>query len=364
MPGLPWATPATIARGLKPSPDHYDSAWKLVIEFLLRPFLELFFKAIADGVDWSVRPEFLDGQLQSIMPEGSPGEMRADKLVRVGLLGGGSAVLLVHVEVQAQRDPDLARRMFRYHYRLFDKFGHPAASLVVLADDEPGWKPGAYEHETGMSRLRFEYATCKLRELDLWPWIAAGNPVARVVQAHRIAQRTRGDMAARRKAKLALVKELMEAGLGGEDARQVMRVVHWLLALPSEEEVVFMKEFKESLEENMQDKERSPYETLVWEAGVEEGRRLGRDEGWQEGRQEGREEGRQEGRQEGRLLERRVAARDFLLDVLTTRFGQCDASLVQEIEAVLDADRLRGLAQRALRVASLSEFRSTLSGPV
>jgi hypothetical protein len=30
----------------------------------------------------------------------------------------------------------------------------------------------------------------------------------------------------------------------------------------------------------------------------------------------------------------------------------------------LDADRLRGLAQRALRVASLSEFRSALSGPV
>ena len=188
MPGLPWATPARIARGLKPSPDHYDAAGKLVIEFLLRLFLGLFFKAIADGVDGSVRPEFLVGQPQSIMPEGSPGEMGADKLVRVGVLGRGSAVLLVHVEAQAQRDPDPARRMFRYPYRLFDKFGHPSA----------------HEHETGMSRLRFEYATCKLRELDLRPWIAARNRVARVVQAHRMAQPTRGDMVARRKAKLAL----------------------------------------------------------------------------------------------------------------------------------------------------------------
>ena len=86
--GLPWAASATIATGLKPPADHYDAAWKLVIELLLRPFLELFFKAVADRVDWSVRPEFLDGQLQSILPDGSPGEMRADKLVRVGLLGG------------------------------------------------------------------------------------------------------------------------------------------------------------------------------------------------------------------------------------------------------------------------------------
>ena len=62
------------------------------------------------------------------------------------------------------------------------------------------------------------------------------------------------------------------------------------------------------------------------------------------------------------LFRSRVAARDFLLDVVTTRFGPCDASLVREVDAVLDADRLRGLAQRALRVASLAEFRGALSG--
>ena len=189
---------------MKPSPDHYDAAWKLVIECLLRPFLELFFKPVADQVDWTREPKFLDGQLQSIMPDGEPGEMRADKLVEVGLVGGGSVLLLIHIEVQAQRDPDLARRMFRYHYRLFDKFGRPTASLVVLADDEPGWRPGAYVHEAGTARLTFEYPTCKLLDLEREHGVAAGNPVARVVQAHRMAQPTRGDMVARRKAKLAL----------------------------------------------------------------------------------------------------------------------------------------------------------------
>ena len=60
-------------------------------------------------------------------------------------------------------------------------------------------------------------------------------------------------------------------------------------------------------------------------------------------------------------MERRVA-REMLLDVLATRFGPCDGSLVQDVEGVLDAERLRGLAQRALRVSSLAEFRLELSG--
>jgi hypothetical protein len=52
------------------------------------------------------------------------------------------------------------------------------------------------------SSLRFDYATCKLTDLDLEPWIKAGNPVARVIEAHRIAQGTGRNMKARRSGKL------------------------------------------------------------------------------------------------------------------------------------------------------------------
>ncbi len=270
--------------------------------------------------------------------------MRADKLVEVGLKDGGSALLLIHVEVQAQRDPDLARRMFRYHYRLFDKFGRAAASLVVLADDEPGWRPGPYVHEAGTARLTFDYVRCKLLDVDVGPWLAAGNPVARVVEAHRAAQRTRGDVGARRAAKLALLKELLAAGLERGEALEVMRVVHWLLALPREEEVGLMKEVK-SWEASMQGESRSPYETVVLEAGIEEGHRRGLKEGLQAGRQEGR----------------CAAAREFLLDVLAVRFGACDESMLRTVELVSDPERLRRLAQLALRATSLGDVWRDLS---
>ncbi len=54
---------------LKAPPNHYDAAWKLVIEHLFRPFLEMLFPPVAALVDWSRKPVFLDGQLQAILPE-------------------------------------------------------------------------------------------------------------------------------------------------------------------------------------------------------------------------------------------------------------------------------------------------------
>ena len=91
----------------------------------------------------------------------------------------------------------------------------------------------------------------------------------------------------------------------------------------------------------MHDTMRSPYEMVVLEAGIEEGRRLGR----QEGRQEGREEGRC------------AAARECLLDVISERFGPCHPALAHDIESIQDVAELRRLARRAIQASSLEDLR-------
>jgi hypothetical protein len=320
----------------------------LTLEFYLPALIELLFGDVAALVDWSRPVAFLDSELQAIVPDSEAGDLRADKLVQVTRRDGTDALLFIHFEIQAQRDPALPRRMFRYHYRIYDRFGQHPISLVVLADDEPGWRPGPYVGEVGPVRLSLEYAACKLRDVDLGPRLASGNPVARIVQAHRLAQRTRGDEAGRWEAKLAFLRELRGAGLGWEDSVRVMRVVHGLLALPRELEVAFRREVKKQ-EEAMHETMRSPYETVVWEEGREEGLQLGR----QEGRQEGWRDGRQEGLEEGRC----AAAREMLLGILTARFGPCDDATVQAIQALSDGSELMRLAQGAIHFGSLADFR-------
>ena len=78
---------------------------------------------------------------------------------------------------------------------------------------------------------------------------------------------------------------------------------------------------------------RSPYETVVWE------------------------EGRDEGREEGRC----AAAREMLLGILTARFGPCDDATVQAIQGLSDGSELMRLAQGAIHVGSLADFRREVS---
>ena len=89
-------------------PIDYDGAWKETLERYLRPFLELCFPLAAAGIDWAVAIEFLDQELQQVVRDADLGKQRTDKLVKVSRRDGGEEWVLIHVEVQAQTDPDLA----------------------------------------------------------------------------------------------------------------------------------------------------------------------------------------------------------------------------------------------------------------
>jgi len=319
----------------------YDAAWKATLETFLQPCLAIAFPALADQINWSAPPRFLDTELQEIVRDSESGPMRVDKLVEVSRRDGNKELLLVHVEVQAQRDEDLPRRMFQYFCRIFDRFGHAPVSVAVLADPSPRWRPKAFTQSLVGCSLSFQYATCKLADLDLEPWIATGNPVARVIEAHRMAQSTGKDMKARRSGKLGLVRQLLESGMEETEVREVMRLIHWLLALPEEEEVGFRKDVKQ-MEASMQTKRRSTYERIVWEEGLERGLVQGRDEGRQEGRHS--------------------AARELLLDLVRVRFGTCTSPVRTRIEAIQDETRLRELALAVLTVPNLPEFEARIDG--
>jgi hypothetical protein len=53
-------------------------------------------------------------------------------------------------------------------------------------------------------------------------------------------------------------------------------------------------------------------------------------------------------------------AREAILDVLDTRFGQVPESVRERINALDNERTLKGLLRRAARASSLEEFQSTL----
>ena len=124
------------------TPTRYDAAWKVTLETFLPACLEVMFPEFAAVIDWSVAPVFLDTELQKIFPDSAAGVLRVDKLIRVRRKDGLQELLLIHVEVQSQRDDDLPRRMLRYLCRILGHFDETPVSLAILADPDPCWRPG------------------------------------------------------------------------------------------------------------------------------------------------------------------------------------------------------------------------------
>ena len=144
------------------APDDYDSPWKDAVERYLPEFMAFFFPAAHAAIDWSKGYAFLDQELHAVVQDAELGRRFVDKLVRVTLISGTETWILVHIEVQGSRETGFAERMFVYNYRLFDRYRRPVASLAVLADDSPGWKPSSFGFEALGCEHYLKFPTVKL----------------------------------------------------------------------------------------------------------------------------------------------------------------------------------------------------------
>jgi hypothetical protein len=228
----------------------FDSPWKEALDVYFRAFLAFFFPSINDDIDWSRGFESLDTELQQIAPRAAHGRRFVDKLVKVWRTNGREVWVLIHVEVQTQRDRAFSRRMYVYHYRIFDRYNRRVASLAVLADDNPTWRPGAYRDELWGCSIRLSFPAVKL--LDYADRVAAleadSNPFAKVVLAHLKALETRRDPAGRRAWKFRLVRGLYEHDFPPEDLWQLWHLIDRLMRLPPPLEEALWQEVKEYAE--------------------------------------------------------------------------------------------------------------------
>jgi hypothetical protein len=155
------------------TPDDYDSPWKDALREFFSEFMKFFFPSAYEQIDWREEPHFEEKDLRKLWRESEVPKRYVDKLVKVALHNGERERVFIHVEVQSDWEGNFARRMFSYHYRLFDLHKAPLASLVVLADQSPNWRPDKYEYEVLGCRLKLDYptvsASCRTGSRTGWP---------------------------------------------------------------------------------------------------------------------------------------------------------------------------------------------------
>lgn len=269
---------------------------------------------------WRQRPRFRDKELTRSGFGAAPNVTVADIVAEVRMRDGRQG--LIHIEVQAQRDATLAKRMHDYHSRISEAYCLPVASLALLADEHPQWRPDSFRQQFEDTAITFEFSTAKLLDYltDIDALEASDNPVAWLTLAHRRSQLTRHNPNKRYAAKLHLTALLFRHRWSKKRILVLFDAINWMMTLPE------------------------PYQRRYWQAI----RRLGREHNmkllnpleqmfFDDGIKKGLEQGLERGRKEGAvaLLERLLEQRFGALPQ-TTRKKLAKASFAQ-LEAWSDA---------------------------
>ncbi len=212
----------------------FDGAWKEALEYFFEPFIAFFFPQVHAGIDWTQPVVFQDTALQQVAPEDSQGKQHVDKLVRVVRRDGNAAWLLIHIEIQSQRDIRFPGRMFRYHARTYDRDERQVVSLAILADEDLTWRPDQFGYALWGCELALRFPVVKLRDLDRAMLEASPNIFATLTLLHRDAQETRGQPQARMQCKLEGYRRILRQGYSPEEIRALLRLMEYLLRLPAE----------------------------------------------------------------------------------------------------------------------------------
>ncbi len=314
--------------------NQFDGPWKEALDLYFRPFLELLFPQIAHDIDWARPLEFLDKEIQKLVPAAETGPGMVDKLVRVWTRRSQQETVFIHVEVQSQADPDLARRMYRYNHRLEDRYKVMPVSLAVLGDDSRHWRPNTHEAGRWGCDVRFTFPVAKLldwrgKEVLLENQPNVFNPF---LVAHLMCLETDEDPAKRLAWKVRIVKRLYTLGLNRTNVLQLYRLIDWMMTLPPPLMAAFAQEI-EAFEKEKEMPIITPTEQMWMDKGLEKGR----DQGLQEG-----------GRRGVRL---------GIRSLLGVRFGQPGLDLMPRVEKVPDADTLEAF----LKVAETAPDLATLA---
>jgi hypothetical protein len=238
--------------------DH-DRLFKELLTTFFTEFLQLFFPELAAYVE-PASVEFLDKELFTDVTQGERHE--ADLVARARFRGQGLC-FLIHVENQAQPQPNFARRMFGYFARLHERYDLPVYPIAVFSYDAP------QRPETSVYRLdfpdlavlTFQFRAVQLNRLAWRDFLDRTNPIAAALMAKMHMGPTE-----RARVKLACLRMLAQLQLDSARRELISGFVDAYLPLTMEQE----QEFESDLQ-RIQPLERERVMEIVtsWEKKAE-----------------------------------------------------------------------------------------------
>ncbi|WP_367329761.1 hypothetical protein [Sphingobacterium multivorum] len=102
--------------------------------------------------------------------------------MKVFLKDGREQFVLCHVVIQSSKGRgDLAERMFRYFYRIWDRYKVPITAIAILADESKCYRPVVYSQEFMGTSLRYDFNSYKILDQEESELRSNRNPFSVIV---------------------------------------------------------------------------------------------------------------------------------------------------------------------------------------
>ena len=260
--------------------NQQDRLWKAILEEFFYEFLEFHYPNFVEKIDRSRNFEFLDKDLPNIIPEAAAIGRKADKVVKVHLKDGTEQWIVVHIEVQGYKDPDFAKRMFIYYYRLWEKFGKPIASLVIYSDKNNQNRVSKYEVACLNTSLIYNFDTYVIADYTVEEYDRMNSPIAIVYQVGLMGLQKKLADEELLTMKVQLFRKMYEKGYGKEQIRRLTTFIKEYVHFAKDE---FLRKFdEETIFVVNKEKNMGIIETVKLierEKGIEKGMERGMEKG-------------------------------------------------------------------------------------
>lgn len=228
----------------------FDILWKDIIELFIEEFVEFFMPDLYPKIDFTEKPIFKDKELDKIFGDGKPKDVRrCDKLVQLYLKDGDKCWILAHVEVQKELSNDLPKRMFRYFYRIFDRYEEDSdgieAIAILLAKVGKKNMYSKFTSEFNKTKLTYNYRTYGLFEANEEELTKNKNPFSIVILASRYAIQYKNDEQNKASFKFKLARLAFERSYEKRLIVQLLTFIYYVInLLDNKNEIEFENEVK------------------------------------------------------------------------------------------------------------------------
>ncbi|MEQ8168230.1 MAG: hypothetical protein ABRQ38_04990 [Candidatus Eremiobacterota bacterium] len=263
----------------------YDQIWKEIIENLFEQFMYFYMPDLAVDVDFSKGYTFLDKEFSAIEIKSEDSEKFLDKLIKVYLKSGEEQWILVHTEVQFAKKVDFSERMFKYFYRVYDKYNRKIVSIAIFTGTSLSYQR-SFDYNFYQTKLIYEYRSVKLVDYEEEYLLNQENPFALATLAVKYSIESKTDEELRYNFKRKLIRLMNERGYTEKDIKNLFDFIEIMLELQDRKfNRLIFEEIKTYRKEEFK-VIMTQLEKTVMELGMEKGMEKGRQEGIERNRLE------------------------------------------------------------------------------